>query len=374
MFEAQFIVIGAGMAGASVAAQLAERSSVVLLEREPRPGYHSTGRSAALFSEIYGNPVIRMLTRASRDFLFNPPRDFSSDALVRPRGSLFIATASQLNALQAFSALPDVSPATRMLSLREAHALCPVLRENSLAGALLEADSKDLEVAALHQAYLGLFRRRGGSGRNDRAVESLRYDGERWQVCAGTETYVAPVIVNAAGAWADEVARLAGLKPLGLKPHRRTAMLVEVSVPMDVSSWPMVIDIDEQFYFKPDGGRLLVSPADETPVEPYDAQAEEWDVAVAIDRVESATTLQCNRVTHRWAGLRTFAPDRAPIVGFDAKAAGFFWLAGQGGYGIQTAPALARVAAALAQGDSLPKDLLTMGLKESHLSPARFEC
>ena len=372
MNEADFMVIGAGMAGASIAAHLAERSSVILLEREPRPGYHSTGRSAALFSEIYGNPVIRLLTRASRPFLFNPPADFTLDALVQPRGSLFIANAAQLQTIQAFAALPDVAPATRVVSSRQALDLCPVLRESSLAAALLEPESKDLDVAALHQAYLRMFRRRGGSGFNDRAVESLEHDGARWKISTGSETYAAPVVINAAGAWADAVAKLAGLEPLGLKPHRRTALLVGVSAGLDVSSWPMVIDIDEQFYFKPDSGRLLVSPADETPVDAYDAQAEEWDVAVAIDRIESATTLECSRVTHRWAGLRTFAPDRAPVVGFDPQATGFFWLAGQGGYGIQTAPALARAAAALAQGESLPADLLALGLIEEHLSPARF--
>ena len=369
--EADFIVLGAGMAGASVAAQLAATSSVILLERESRPGYHSTGRSAALFSEIYGNPVIRALTRASRPFLFDPPADFTSDDLVRPRGSLFIATAEQMPTLQAFAALPDVGPATRALSVPEALNLCPALRANALVGALLEPGSSDLDVAALHQAYLRLFHRRGGRSENDRPVESLRYDGTHWHVDAGVDTFSAPVIVNAAGAWADEVAARAGIAPLGLKPHRRTALLIEAGA-WDSASWPMVIDAQEQFYFKPDSGRLLVSPADETPVDAYDAQAEEWDVAVAIDRMETATTLQCNRITHRWAGLRTFAPDRTPVVGFDAQAAGFFWLAGQGGYGIQTAPALARVAAALAQRLTLPPDLLALGLQEEHLSPARF--
>jgi D-arginine dehydrogenase len=372
MIETDIIVIGAGIAGASIAAHLSETRRVILIEREERPGYHSTGRSAALFTEIYGNASIRALTRASRSFLFAPPPDFSEGPLTRTRGCLFIATAEQQGALRKFATLPDIAPATRNVSPAEALRLCPVLREGYVAGALLEPDSADIEVHALHHGYLRWFRRRNGRLLNNAPVEALELGGGSWTVRAGAETLTAPIIINAAGAWADEIAALAGVPRVGLVPRRRTAVLVDPPAGMDVSAWPFVNDIDEQFYFKPEAGSLFLSPADETPAEPCDAQPDEWDVAAAVDRVERATTLQIDRLKARWAGLRTFAPDRTPVVGFSAAAQGFFWLAGQGGYGIQTAPALSRAAAALALGLPLPQDLLQAGVDALALSPARF--
>jgi len=372
MTETDIIVIGAGIAGASIAAHLSETHRVILIEREDRPGYHSTGRSAALFTEIYGNASIRALTRASRPFLFAPPPDFSEGPLTRMRGSLFIATAEQQRALRDFASLPDIAPATRSVSPAEAMSLCPVLREGYVAGALLEPDSADIDVHALHHGYLRLFRRRNGRLLNNAPVEALERGGGTWTVRAGAETLTAPIVVNAAGAWADELAALAGIARIGLVPRRRTAVLVDPPAGTDVSAWPFVNDIDEQFYFKPEAGSLFLSPADETPAEPCDAQPDEWDVAAAVERVERATTLQINRLKARWAGLRTFAPDRTPVVGFSDAAEGFFWLAGQGGYGIQTAPALSRAAAALALGLALPQDLLAAGVHAAAMSPARF--
>jgi D-arginine dehydrogenase len=372
MTQTDIIVIGAGIAGASVAAHLAETQRVVLIEREDRPGYHSTGRSAALFTEIYGNPSIRALTRASRQFLFTPPPGFTDGALTRPRGCLFIATAAQLGALREFAALADVAPATRWVSPQEARNLCPVLREEYVAGALLEPDSTDIEVHALHHGYLRWFRRRNGQLLNDTPVHALERAGHRWTLRAGKETLSAPIIINAAGAWADEIASLAGLPRIGLVPRRRTAVLVDGPPGVAVNAWPFVNDIDEQFYFKPEAGLLFLSPADETPAEPGDAQPEEWDVAAAVDRVQAATTLQIDRLKARWAGLRTFAADRTPVVGYSSQAEGFFWLAGQGGYGIQTAPALSRMAAALALHLPLPEDLVQAGVNAADLSPARF--
>lgn len=282
----------------------------------------------------------------------------------------YIATQTQLGSLRDFAALPDVAPATRALEVREALALCPLLREGYVAAALLEPDSSDIDVSALHQGYLRLFRRRAGRLVTNAPVEALERGARGWTVRAGTERFTAPLVVNAAGAWADEVAALAGLTRVGLQPRRRTAVLVDVPAGMDVSGWPFVNDVDEQFYFKPEGRSLFLSPADETPVEPSDAQPDEWDVAAAVERVEAATTLQIARLKARWAGLRTFAPDRTPVVGYSGEREGFFWLAGQGGYGIQTAPALSRAAAALILESALPEGL---GAGIAALSPGRFE-
>jgi D-arginine dehydrogenase len=368
--HADFLVIGAGIAGASVAAHLAEVRSVILLEREERPGYHSTGRSAALFTEIYGNETIRALTRASREFLFGTPSGFTEHPLMRPRGCLYIATKDQLDALRAFHALPEVAPATRMLDIEEAHGLCPILRRGYVAGALLEPDCADIDVHALHHGYLRLFKQRDGRLLSGAPVQSIRYDEGGWTVQAGADTLTASTIVNAAGAWADEIAALAGVAPMGLTPCRRTAILVDA--PLGAANWPFVNDIDEKFYFKPDAGSLFLSPADETPSEPTDAQPEEWDVAAAVDRIEKATTLEVHRLKARWAGLRTFARDRSPVVGYSRAAPSFFWLAGQGGYGIQTSPALSRAAAALALGLELPRELSAEGLDAAAMSPDRF--
>jgi D-arginine dehydrogenase len=370
--DADILVIGAGIAGASVAAHLAQARSVILVEREERPGYHSTGRSAALFTEIYGNATIRALTRASREFLFEPPADFTDSALTRPRGCLYIATTEQLGALDAFHALPDVAPATRILDLDEAHELCPILRRGYVAGALLEPDCADIDVNSLHLGYLRLLKKREGRLIANAPVQALKYGYGGWTVQAGAERITAAKIVNAAGAWADEIAALAGIPRIGLTPRRRTAMLIDAPPDMDIGGWPFVNDIDEQFYFKPDAGSLFLSPADETPSEPTDAQPEEWDVAAAVDRLEQATTLQVRRLKARWAGLRTFADDRTPVVGYSPRAPEFFWLAGQGGYGIQTAPALSRAAAALVLGLDPPADLAAQGLDIRAMSPERF--
>jgi D-arginine dehydrogenase len=369
MNQVDFIVIGAGIAGASVAAHLAESRKVVLLEREDRPGYHSTGRSAALFTEIYGNVPIRALTRASRRFLFDPPAGFAQGPLTRPRGCLYIATGEQLGALEEFAALPDVAPATRAISVADAHTLCPILREGYVAAALHEPESADIDVHALHQGYLRLFKSRAGRLIVDAPAQTLERSRGGWRVRAGGEWLTAPIVVNAAGAWADQVAALAGIAPIGLSPRRRTAVLVEAPPGMEIARWPFVNDIGEQFYFKPEAGSLFLSPADETPTEPCDVQPEEWDIAAAVERVESATTLEIKRLKSRWAGLRTFAPDRTPVVGFSRHAEGFFWLAGQGGYGIQTAPALSLAAATLALQQPVPGEL---GVSLEELSPARF--
>ncbi|MGH6993782.1 MAG: NAD(P)/FAD-dependent oxidoreductase, partial [Caulobacteraceae bacterium] len=341
--EFDFIVIGAGIAGSSLAAHLAKSHRLLVVEREGQPGYHATGRSAALFSLTYGAEPVRALSRATRDFLFDPPADFAEVPLVRRRGALHVATRDQTQRLDAFAGAADVGPVARRLGAREARELCPILRPEMVAGAVFEPDAADIEVNALHQGYLRLLRSRGGRLLTDFSVQSIDRKSDGWEVRSGEMRFSAPIIIDAAGAWADEVAALAGVEPLGLAPLRRTAILVEPPQGARIETWPMVIDIDEQFYFKPDAGQLLLSPADETPSDPCDAQPEEWDIALAIDRVQAMTTLQVRRVVSKWAGLRTFAPDRVPVAGYDPDASGFFWLAGQGGYGLQTSDGLAGV-------------------------------
>jgi len=370
--DVDILVIGAGIAGASVAAHLAETRSVILVEREERPGYHATGRSAAVFTEIYGNATIRALTRASRQFLFDPPAGFTESPLTRPRGCLYIATTALLTAMSEFHALPDIASATQTLDVEEALELCPILRREYVAGAFLEPDCVDIDVHALHQGYLRLFKKRDGRLITNSPVHSLAHEHDAWTVQAGAENLTASLIVNAAGAWADEVAALAGIARIGLTPLRRTAILVDPPPDRPIHDWPLVHDFDQKFYFKPDAGSLFVSPADETLSEPTDAQPEQWDIAAAVDRIEQATTVQIRRIKARWAGLRTFAPDRTPVVGYSRASSSFFWLAGQGGYGIHTAPALSRAAAALVLRSVLPEDLGAQGLEAAAMSPQRF--
>lgn len=350
------IVVGAGIAGTGVAAELSATHRVVVLERESQPGYHSTGRSAAIFSETYGNAVIRTLSRCSRSFLTAPPADFSAAPLTRPRGFLHIARADQLATLEAFVAARDVGPAIQPLSPAQTSLLCPILRDGYVAAAALEVNGADIDVHGLHQAYLRRLRRNGGQVRTDAEVVGIRRSAGLWHVRTAAGDCAAPVLVNATGAWADHLAQVAKVPPIGLVPRRRTALIVPAPALTAVEDWPVVIDADEAFYFKPEAGMLLLSPADETPTPPCDAQPEDLDVALAIDRIQRATTLEIQIVRRKWAGLRSFVADRSPVIGFDPLASGFFWLAGQGGYGIQTAPAAASLAASLIRGDRIAQD------------------
>ena len=370
--DVAFLVVGGGMAGASAAAHLSEHGSVALLEAEDHVGYHSTGRSAALFSGIYGNEVVRQLSRASRAFLFEPPAGFAAHPLVCPRDTLYFATGEQRHLLDQFREDADIAAGTVVLSAAQAQQRVPVFRKGYLGGGLLETGSADIDVDALLQGFLRQARARGTEiVTSARLADVARVDG-RWHVSSRGGRFSAPVIVNAAGAWGDEFARCAGVSPIGLMPKRRTAALIDAPGGADVSRWPSAIAIDEQFYFKPDAGQLLVSPADETDSPPCDAQPEELDVAIAIDHFEQATGSQVRRVSHTWAGLRTFSPDRTPVAGFDPDADGFFWLVGQGGYGIQTAVALGQVTASLCTSGNLSPELAGTGLLASRLSPARF--
>lgn len=367
-----FIVIGGGMAGASAAAHLSRRGAVALLEREAQPGYHSTGRSAALFSTIYGNAPVRALTRASQAFLFESPSWFTPTPLVSPRATLFFATPDQHALLASFREDADVAANTQLLDAAHAHELVPAFRDGHLGGAVLEPGSADIDVAALHQGYLRQAKSRKTTVLLDCAIAGLHHAGGRWMVRTNQGTVSAPVVVNAAGAWGDDVARLAGVRPVGLRPLRRTAMLVDAPRELSCAGWPAAIAIDESFYFKPDAGRLLLSPADEEPSPPCDAQPEDLEVAIAVDRFETATGERVAKVHHRWAGLRVFSADRTPVVGFDPVAEGFFWLVGQGGYGIQSAEGLGRLTAALACDEGVPADLAAEGVTAEALARARF--
>lgn len=369
--QTDILIIGGGIAGASAAAELARTHSVMVLEGEDAPGYHSTGRSAAVFSESYGNRAVRALTRASRDFFQHPPAQFSAYALLKHRSWLHVASASQASALEDFLATEDVALRVSRVSPEEALALSPILRpETAAAGGAYEEDAADIDVDALHQGYLRLLRQRGGTILTGAQVSALARRGGQWLLESAAGAFRARVVINAAGAWADRVAMLAGIAPMRIQACRRTAVLVEPVEPGISDSWPLTVDIEEAYYFKPDAGLLFISPADETPVEPCDVQPEELDVAIAIDRLERATRAKVNRVRRKWAGLRSFAPDRSPVIGFDEAAPGFFWLAGQGGYGIQTAPAAAALAAALLRDEATPPELA--GFDPAAVSPARF--
>lgn len=371
MFD--FVVIGGGMAGASAAYELADGASVLLLEREEHCGYHTTGRSAALFSETYGNATIRSLTRASRGPYEAPPAGFADHPLLTPRHVLFIARADQeasIAHLAEIFARTGGKP-SRVLSTDAVRERVPIMRADYVAQALLDETSMDIDVHALHQGYLRGARARGARIAVSAEVLDIDRGSSGWRITTAREQFEARTIVNAAGAWADTIAAMAGVATAGLTPLRRTAMMLDLPDGVDASSWPHVIDVDEEFYFKPDAGRLLASPADETPSAPCDAQADEFDVAVAIDRIQQAADLPVRSISRRWAGLRTFAADRSPVVGFDPRCEDFFWLAGQGGYGIQTAPALAKVVAALAHRKPIADEILEAGFDPDTVSPAR---
>ena len=366
-----FLVIGAGIAGASVAARLSESGQVVLLEREERPGYHTTGRSAAFFTVNYGNQVIRGLTTASRHFFLHPPEGFAKHPLMSPRGILTIARADQQK--EYYSNLGEARAATEEITevgVDDAVQLFPTLRRDYVAFAHYEPGLY-MDVDQIHGGYLRQMVSRGGKLICDAGVRSLNFSDGAWKAVTPNGVYTAPILVNAAGAWADEVASLAGVKPVGLNPMRRTVIIFSGPAGVNLDDAPMVIGVDEQFYFKPEAGKILASPADETPSPPCDVQPEEFDIALTIERIQIATNMVIGQVEHKWAGLRSFVADRTPVVGFDPEHEGFFWLAGQGGYGIMTSPAMADAAAALATRRTWPEDLIRNGVNADQLAPSR---
>ncbi|HMA14833.1 MAG TPA: FAD-binding oxidoreductase [Kiloniellaceae bacterium] len=354
---ADILFIGGGMAGIGAAARAAPAAKVIVLEAEDQPGRHSTGRSAAIFIGNYGNATVRAANAASQGELASPPDDLADSSLLTPRGELLIATAEEVERFEQHMA---GASETEEIDPDEAVRRFPILRRERIARACYDSTAEDIDVDRLLQGYLRLLRRLGGRLVTDaRAGEIAHRDGT-WRVTTSAGEFEAPVVVNASGAWADTTAKLAGLPPLGLQPLRRSAAILPAPEGRDVTGWPAVCSMSETWYAKPEAGKLMVSPADEDPVDPHDAWPEDMVLAEGLDRYEQAVTVPVTRVERTWAGLRTFAPDRTPVVGFDPAAEGFFWLAGQGGYGIQTAPALSRLAAALLTGgdggDVLPRD------------------
>jgi D-arginine dehydrogenase len=340
--EPDIVIIGAGMAGASLAAEVAGEASVLLIEAEDQPGYHSTGRSAAFWAESYGGPLVQPLTTASGPFL-------ERHGFLSPRGGLHIADSDGLGALAGLESEFGERVGFERLDRAGLEALLPGLRDKWVAG-VLEPSCRDIDVAGLHGLYLAQARRNGAKLLTGAEVRGLRRDGGGWAVETAAGSFRTSVLVDSAGAWADRVAAMAGAAQVGLQPYRRTLSQLRVDPPAP-GDLPLVMDALERFYFKPEaGGRLWLSPHDETPCDPCDCAPEELDVAIAVDRLEQAVDWKVERVERSWAGLRTFAPDRRPVYGFDPAAPGFFWCAGQGGFGIQTAPAAARLAADLLLG------------------------
>ncbi|SKA17435.1 Glycine/D-amino acid oxidase [Enhydrobacter aerosaccus] len=375
MQEFDFAIVGAGIAGVSAAYSLAPHARVVILERETVAAYHTTGRSAALHSETYGSAEIRAITVASGRFYRKPPEGFADHPLLTPRGALIAGRAEQQAALRTAAAeFAKLVPTVRWLDPEEALRIQPLFKPESVeGGAIFEPEADDMDVASIHGGFLRGARAAGAALRLEAEVTTLARKDGRWLITLrGGDTLAATNVINAAGAWADVLAGLAEAAPVGLVPKRRTAFTFDSPPGLDISALPMAIDFDESFYFKPEVGQFLASPADETPSPPCDAQPEEMDVAIAVDRIETATTLQIRRIKNKWAGLRSFVADKNLVVGYDKKAPGFFWLAGQGGYGIQTGAAAGRLAASLALGQGLPIDIADLGVTEEALSPARF--
>lgn len=367
------MIIGAGIAGASIAYWLAPHGSVIVLERESQPGYHSTGRSAALYMESYGPPQVRALTCASRAFFDHPPAGFAEHPLLTPRGALFIATPDQMAELDRHEAIVrSVSDNVQRLSADEACARVPVLQREQVGGAIYEEDAADIDVHALHQGFLRGARTAGARVVCDAEVLDLAHDGLQWRIATTQGEFCARIVINAGGAWADVIGEMAGARPIGLVPKRRSAFTFAAGSTHDSSAWPMVMAVDESFYVKPDAGLLLGSPANADPVAPHDVQAEELDIAIAIDHIQSATSLTIRRPEHVWAGLRSFVEDGSFVGGYDTQAAAFFWAAGQGGYGIQTAPAAGEAYAALARGLSIPAHIAKFGVSAEALGRDRL--
>ncbi|ESY63835.1 MULTISPECIES: FAD-binding oxidoreductase [Mesorhizobium] len=363
----KIIVIGGGIAGLSLAAAVRDWAEVTVIEREPHLGYHASGRSAALFTETYGNRLVRALTLASRQAIVE------GGFVAHRRGALHVGWKGDDAAIDRLAGeLQALVPSVRRLSAAELHALVPVIAASATCGGVYEPDAVDVDTGKMLTACASALKASGGTTRTGEEVRAISASGDGLRVETSAGAHTADIVVNAAGAWVDAVAGMAGLPGLGFQPKRRTAFLFDPPAAADIAGWPLVVDLHEQFYFKPDAGRLIGSLADETDSEPCDAYPEDIDVAIAVDRIEQATSMRIGRPSTPWAGLRTFAPDRTPVAGFDPRLPGFFWLGGQGGYGFQVSLTLARLSSALMRGQPVPEDVAALGVTAAALAPDRF--
>ncbi len=364
MQTSDVLVIGGGIAGIGAASMLSPDARVTVLEAEDAPGHHSTGRSAAIFIRNYGGPVLRALNAASEPF-FMDPGDLTDGPLLSSRGEMLLAEEDELDALAAYM---DGAEGMERITAAEAVEMVPILRLERIAAASVERDARDIDVDRLFQGWIRRLRGAGGTIVTGAGVQGITRAGGVWTLRTAAGDFQAPVVVNAAGGWADRIAALAGVAAMGLQPLRRSAALLPAPEGHDIRRWPLFATVTERWYAKPEAGMLMVSPAEEDPVEPHDVWADDMVLAEGLDRYEQAVTVPVTRVTKSWAGMRTFTPDRTPVAGFDAGADGFFWLAGQGGYGIQTAPALSRLAADLITGRAPALAPVTIAA----LAPGRF--
>jgi D-arginine dehydrogenase len=365
--DVRVAVIGGGMAGVSIGYELADKTSVVVLEQERELAYHTTGRSAAMYLRSYGNAPVRALTAASEPDFHRLERSYSEPDLLTEDPVLWVADKYARPALEAL--LATEAP-LRAVSSSEAAALCPALRTEHLVGGALDLSAQRIDVMRLHRAYVSGLLARGGTIRCSTPVTGLARTVEGWKVRTPVGSFTVDAVVNASGAWADRLAGRAGAAPVGIRPLRRTIFTSPVTWPEPIHAWPFVADCAERYYFKAEHDQVMVSPADEVPDQPRDAKPEEIDIARALEIINEHTTLGLRSVRSSWAGLRCFAGDRSPVVGCRRSEPGFFWFAGQGGYGIQMAPALARLGAALLLGLSLPPDLDGL-IDPAALSPER---
>ncbi|MBV8428651.1 MAG: FAD-binding oxidoreductase [Hyphomicrobiales bacterium] len=368
-----FIVVGAGIAGASAAFALSRHGRVALLEMESQPGFHSTSRSAAVLSCAYGPRSWQILSAASAIFYAEPLEGFTDVALARPLGALYLAASHEERGLKAQAAdLAVRGVACELVSAETARRMVPVVHMEKFTLGLHEPGCVDLDANALLHGYLRQARRNGAETLVNAEAAVITRSCGVWRVATRREALEAPILVNAAGAWADEITARAGLPRRGLRPLRRTAITFALPAGHDVRKWPMTFDVGETWYFKPEGADIMVSPADLVPTEPCDAQPDAYDVAVAIDRIESVTSMKVDRPKSRWAGLRTFAPDHEAVIGPDPEEPSFIWYAGQGGNGVMASQAAGEVCAALAIGEDIPETVARFGLTTDMIAPCRL--
>jgi D-arginine dehydrogenase len=370
------LIIGGGIAGLSAAARLAPHMKVTVIEGEEALGYHSSGRSVSFSHYGIGNAAVRGLTAWSRAFFEAQPEGFSETAIARTAPSLYVAREDQLPALEALHVeMARFTDAMRWIDDGEILDFCPVMRvgPDGAARAVLDPTGLKLDADALLHAFARTVRGSGGEILTGRRIAAVDHRGRRWAVRSETgESWSAPILINAAGAWGDRLADMAGVRPIGLAPKRRTIIVIDPPAGLDVAGWPFVHSAASDFYMLPEAGQLLVSPVDEVADDPCDAQPEDYDVALAAYQLEQYTTLSVSRIAHRWSGLRSFVEDRVPTAGFDPDADGFFWLVGQGGYGLQTAPAMAAIVEALIAGGAWPAGLSALGVGRRAISPERL--